>query len=147
MKLQAIFVIGLALCVFACTREEPITPPVDDEAKATAPVSSPPPIRKKAWQSDVFLAHMHRHAQQLDKLNLALAEGDFDAAMTPAYWLSRHEQVTGLPDEWQPYLSGVRSAARDVEASADAEAARAAAERITVECQGCHTASDVEPGV
>ena len=91
-----------------------------------------------------FLEHMHRHAEYLDALNIALAEGDFDAAMTPAYWLSRHDEVDGIPAEWQPYLESVREAAHNVESSADLESARAAAEPITAQCQGCHTAAGVD---
>jgi len=101
------------------------------------------------WQRNpstdsAFLQHMHRHAEYLDALNIALAEGDFDAAMTPAYWLSRHDEVDGLPAEWQRYIESVREAARAVEDSADLESARAAAEPITMQCQGCHTAAGVD---
>jgi hypothetical protein len=89
------------------------------------------------------LEHMHRHAEHLDALNMALAMGDFDASMTPAYWLSRHDTVEGLPSDLQPYLEGMRESARNVEESNNLESARAAAERITAQCQGCHTAAGV----
>ena len=145
MKLQVFVILALTVCFVACSRDEPSAPESADASQATAPASSTPPKPKRTWESEAFLAHMHRHAQQLDKLVLALAEGDFDAAMTPAYWLSRHEQVTGLPEEWQPWLDGVRTAAREVESAEDFESARAAAERITIECQGCHAASNVDP--
>jgi predicted amidohydrolase YtcJ len=91
-----------------------------------------------------FIEHMHRHAEYLDAMNTALAEGNFDAAMTPAYWLSRHDEVDGIPAEWRPYLESVREAARNVEDSTDLESARAAAEPITEQCQGCHTAAGVD---
>ena len=86
---------------------------------------------------------MHRHAEHLDALNMALAMGDFDAAMTPAYWLSRHDSVEGLPSDLLPFLEGMRELARDLEGSNDLESARAAAEQITVQCQGCHAAAGV----
>jgi mono/diheme cytochrome c family protein len=37
----------------------------------------------------------------------------------------------------------MREASLDVEKSTDLESARAAAERITEQCQGCHTAAGV----
>jgi len=137
-----IFLIGaVALGLFACTRDE-----------APEPVDEAPPVETFAdeapsWQRTAFFQHMHRHAKQIDKLNMALAEGDFDGAMTPAYWLSRHDEVDGIPPELQEYVEGMRAAARDVEASSDFDTARTAAERITVQCQGCHAAADVDAGV
>lgn len=118
MKLQTVLIVGLAMSMTACTQKD---------------------------QPDAeFLEHMHRHTEYLDALNLALAEGDFDGAMTPAYWLSRHDEVDGLPTAWQPYLESVREAAHKVENSADLESARTAAEPITTQCQGCHTAAGVD---
>ena len=61
-----------------------------------------------------------------------------------AYWLSRHETVNGIPADRQPYVVGMREAARNVEEATDLMAARAAAEGITQQCQGCHVASGVE---
>ena len=86
---------------------------------------------------------MHAHAEQLDNLNFALADDDLEGAMTAAYWLSGHQEVSGLEEEWQPYLTGMRKAAQDVEEATDLEAARAAAERINEQCQGCHAAAGV----
>ncbi len=51
--------------------------------------------------------------------------------------------IEGIPSEWQPFLDGMREASIDVEKSADLESARAAAERITAQCQGCHAAAGV----
>jgi hypothetical protein len=91
--------------------------------------------------NDAFLKHMHRHADEVDDLNLALADGDLDAAIASANWLSRHDAVTGIPPEWQLYLDGMREAARAVGEASDPEAARLPAERITENCQGCHVAA------
>lgn len=93
--------------------------------------------------NDAFLKHMHRHADELDDLNLALADGDLDAAKNSANWLSRHDAVTGIPSEWQLYLDGMRKAARAVGEATDLEAARLPAELITDNCQGCHIAAGI----
>lgn len=136
MKLRTLLMIGLAISMTACTREDQTAPEADEESLTTQTASED--------QLDTeFLEHMHRHAEYLDALNMALAEGDFDAAMTPAYWLSRHDDVDGIPADLQPYLESVREAARNVEDSTDLESAREAAEPITAHCQGCHTAAGV----
>ncbi len=134
MNVRMILMSGIALCMIGCAAED-------------APQDEVPAAETDPWKSDAFVQHMHRHARQIDKLNLALAEGDFDGAMTPAYWLSRHDEVDGIPPELQKYLRGMRAAARDVEESTDFDTARAAAERITVECQGCHAAANVDADV
>ncbi len=90
-----------------------------------------------------FIDHMHAHAEQLDNLNFALADDDLEGAMTAAYWLSGHQEVAGIKEEWRPFLTGMREAAQAVEEATDIETARAAAERINDQCQGCHAAAEV----
>jgi mono/diheme cytochrome c family protein len=63
----------------------------------------------------------------------------------PAYWLSRHDTVTGIPPQWQPFVVGMREAAAAVGDAPDLDTARAAAERITGQCQACHAAAGVIP--
>jgi len=127
----------------ACAEKDQAVTETVDKAPAPEPTVEVFPPTTQEWRSDEFLAHMHRHADYLDDLNIALAEGDIVAAMTPAYWLSRHDSVEGVPDEWRPYLDGMRAASLDVEKSKDLESARAASERITEQCQGCHTAAGI----
>ncbi|MGB5690457.1 MAG: hypothetical protein WBM45_14395 [Woeseiaceae bacterium] len=134
MKWQTLLLVGLALSMTACSQKDEVDPENVEET----------PMAAEDQPDSQFLEHMHRHAAYLDALNMALAEGDFDAAMTPAYWLSRHEEVDGIPPDWRPWLEGVRQSARDVENSTDLESARAAAEPITMQCQACHTAAGVD---
>jgi hypothetical protein len=51
--------------------------------------------------------------------------------------------VDGIPSAWQPHLSGMRDAARDVENAPDLETAHAASMRITRQCQACHAAAGI----
>ena len=143
MKLQTLLVFGFALAMTACTDKDQAVTETVDKAPAPAPAAEVLPATTEDWRNDEFLAHMHRHADYLDDLNIALADGDIVAAMTPAYWLSRHDSVEGVPLEWQPYLDGMRAASLDVEKSKDLESARAASERITAQCQGCHTEAGI----
>ena len=141
MKGLTLLVTTTALCLTACGKQEPAEPqqPADDQA--APPVEEAAPVQAEFDQA--FIDHMHAHAEQLDELMFALADDDLQGAMTPAYWLSGHEPVAGVPDEWLQYISGVREAASAVEAATDIEAARVAAEEISTHCQGCHTAAGV----
>lgn len=146
MKLYVLLIIGFALNLTGCETKEQAAPDLADEAHTTAPVAESmaietPSVEKGSYQNDAFLTHMHSHADQIDLINTALANDDLEAAITPASWLSRHDAVTGIPADWQPYLVGMREAARAVEGAADLETARAASKRITEQCQGCHAAA------
>jgi len=129
MKLRVLLIIGFTLSVAACENEEQAAPE--------------PAAEKQSYYFDGIVKHMHRHADQVDIINNALADGDLDASRLPARWLWRHDTMVDVPTDWQPYLAGMREAARDVNASADLETAGAASERITEQCQGCHAAAGV----
>jgi mono/diheme cytochrome c family protein len=138
MRVHAFWVAAIALCLTACGRQEPAEPqqPLSDPAAA-----EPMPAKPEFDQG--FIDHMHAHADHLDELMFALADGDLNAALTPAYWLSRHESVTGIPEDWEQYVTAMRDAAFAVETADDLDAARVAAEAISDQCQGCHTAAGV----
>ena len=144
MKLHTLLIVGFAVSMMGCAEKEQaaLEPPVE-EAQVPPPTTEATPAKTEEWQTDGLLTHMHRHADRLDDLNIALAEGNLDAAMTPAEWLSRHNEVSGVPSEWQMYLDGMREAALAVRAAPDLETARTAAERITEQCQGCHTIAGI----
>lgn len=150
MKLQVILILGFVAGLAGCAEKEPAAPeePIAEQAvqaeeAAPAAEAETPPAQPEAWRDAVFIKHMHQHAEYLDDLNFALDDGDLEMAMTPAYWLSRHDAVDGLPEELQPFLVRMREAARAVEEAEGLEAARAAAQKIGKECQACHTAAGV----
>ena len=151
MKLHILLIVGFAVSMMGCAEKEQAAPePLVEEAQvpppateATPPTTQATPAETEEWQTHGLLTHMHRHADRLDDLNIALAEGNLDAAMTPAEWLSRHNEVSGVPSDWQMYLNGMREAALAVREAPDLEAARAAAERINEQCQGCHTTARI----
>ena len=140
MKLRSLLIVAFALSMTGCAEKEQAVPEAVDEAPAPPPAAEAIVAKTEEWQNDAFLKHMHRHADRVDDLNIALADGDLDTAITSANWLSRHDLVTDIPSEWQLYLDGMREAARAVAEATDLEAARVPAERITENCQGCHIA-------
>jgi len=147
MKFRTLMIVGFALGFAACAeKEQPAPPAAVDEAEAAAetPVAEMPVEQREAMGTADFVAHMHHHASQLDRLNAALEVESLAAAQRPAYWLAGHDGVSGVPDEWQEYVTGMRDGADAVANATDLETARAAARRIEEGCAGCHTAAGVD---
>ena len=151
MKFQILLVVGFAVGIAGCAEKEQAAPDQGSEVEEAAEaVTETPAVEPEAaapeaedWRTSALLDHMHAHAEQLDDLNYALADGDLEGAMTPAYWLSRHKKITGLPSDLQPFVDGMRDAAISVEEAEDLETARSGAQEIAEQCQGCHTAVGV----
>jgi hypothetical protein len=147
MKYPTLLIALFALSIAGCAKEEQA--PVEqveeaEEAQATPAAVETPPVEEMGWRNEAFLEHMHAHAEKLDELNFALADGNLEGAMTPAYWLSQHDAPDGIPEDLQSYVTGIRAAASSVEEANDLETARAEAQRINEECQGCHDATGIE---
>jgi hypothetical protein len=138
MKYHILWIVGFALCMTGCAEKEQAAPEQDDTLEMATPVAEP-----AVSFDEAFIQHMHAHAEKLDDLNFSLSDGELEKAKLSAYWLSRHETVGGVPADWQPYIVGMREAARAVEDAPDIMAARAAAERISQQCQSCHVAAGI----
>ena len=79
MKLQVALIMLFVLGVSGCAeREQPPPEPAADAADAPAPAET------AVWQNESFIAHMHEHAEALDDINFALADGDLAAAKESA---------------------------------------------------------------
>ncbi len=142
MKFHALWIAAIILGLAGCgDRSAPEAQQA--ESPATDAAAEAPAATLSAKVDQAFLDHMHAHADQLDELMFALADDDLDGALTPAYWLSRHDSVEGIPEEWQQYVTGMRVAAAAVGEARDLETARAAAEKITEQCQACHAVAGV----
>jgi cytochrome c556 len=142
MNIHTLLIIAIALCLAACSKQEPAEPQAPGTEQAAVPAEDVQ--ETKAESVDPFIKHMHEHAAKLDDLMFALADGDLDGAATPAYWLSQHDTVEGVPEELRDYLTGMRNAAYDVEHADDLETALAAAHELSAQCQACHAAAGVE---
>jgi cytochrome c556 len=141
MKTRTFWITAIALCLAACSKQEPAEPQSPENDQAAVPAEDVEATGPKF--DEAFIKHMHEHAEKLDELMFALADDDLEGAQTPAYWLSQHDTVDGVPEEWQIYVTSMRNAAYEVETANDLDAARAAAEDITEQCQGCHTTAGV----
>ena len=142
MKIRTLLLIGLAVVITGCAEKDQGAPMQDDAAVSSA--ESMPVTEAANMGEAAFIEHMHVHAEQLGKINTALSFGNLEAAQTPAYWLSRHEGVTGPLYDWEDYLDQMRTAAGEIAEASDLATARAAARRIAVSCQSCHAAAGIE---
>jgi hypothetical protein len=138
MKFHTLWVTFVALSLSACGPQEQAEPQQPESDQAAEETS----VAESAFNETV-LTHMHAHAEKFDDLMFALADDDLERARTPAYWLSQHEVVEGIPEEWRYFVTGMHNAAYEVETAEDLATARAAAEEISAQCQGCHTAAGV----
>lgn len=143
MKLYVLLIIGFALSMSGCGNKEQAAPEQEAEAPATAPAAEPMAADEESYYFDGIVKHMHSHADQVDIIDIALDDGDLEAAKLPARWLWRHNRMSDVPTDWLPYLVSMREAARAVESATDLETARAASKRITEQCLACHTAAGV----
>ena len=157
MKFYLLLIIGLILGLAACAEKKEVTTAQGIDAATTAAETiaaettaaetaeaGTPETGKEEMGTAAFISHMHHHASQLDRLNAALEAGSLAAAQRPAYWLSGHDDTILVPDEWKVYVAAMRSGASAVSEAPDLAAARAAAKRITDNCNACHTAAGID---
>ncbi|MGI9262736.1 MAG: hypothetical protein ACR2QR_11905 [Woeseiaceae bacterium] len=135
-----ILVAGFVLATTGCAEKEQAMPEPMDETPMAAPDADAPAAGGEIWQNEAFRLHMHEHAEKLDELNYALADGDLEAAQTPAQWLAEHDTEMDVQSDWLPHLYRMRTEAEAVQAAPDLATARAAAEQISAQCQECHVA-------
>ena len=91
MNLRLLLIIGLGLALVGCGEKEAAEAPVVEEAPAAAPAEAVSDA--EIWDDEAFVEHMHEHADKLDDLNFALADGDLDKARADAEWLASHAAV------------------------------------------------------
>ena len=161
MKFRTLLIVALALGVSACAEKEQVAPPEAADAEmatesatematesatemATESATEMPADERDEMGSAAFITHMHHHASQLEQLNAALKVESLAAAQRSAYWLAGHDDVVGVPEDWQVYVNGLHEAAAAVAAAPDIATARAAALRIEENCAACHAAADVD---
>jgi hypothetical protein len=147
MNVQRLILAVMVLCVLsACEKnEEPMAGGMDHSDMDHAGSPAVPPVTPEedvqmTTRSSATMKHMHAHVDQLERLQAALADGDLEAAGTPAYWLSKHETLAGLPTNLQPHLDSMRAEANTVGQATDLATARAAAQRLEESCEACHSA-------
>ena len=87
--------------------------------------------------------HMHEHLGRITTIKTSIIMGDLDSVREPAKWIAEHESVSGLPENYQPYVESMRQNAREVVAASDLQSAATAVSNMAITCANCHQANDV----
>ncbi len=94
-------------------------------------------------ESDVA-THMHEHLARITTIKSFIIMGNLDGVREPATWLAQHEEVAGLPSNFEPYIGLMRAYAREVNNAADLNSAAIAVSQMARTCSNCHLVNEVE---
>ena len=100
------------------------------------------PVASEAQLSAVA-AHMHEHLAQISAIKSAIISGRLVDAREPATWLAEHETATGLPAEFEKYVSEMRSHALQVLVAPDLASAAESVSHMAKTCGNCHLVNSV----
>lgn len=103
------------------------------------------PVTEGGIRSETVASHMEEHFVQAQQIKEAVISGDLEAMKASAEWIAQHQAAEGLPEGWEPYVTAMQSAARDIAAAADVEQAAAAAAQVASNCGACHAAVGARP--
>lgn len=92
--------------------------------------------------------HMHEHLTYITTIKAFITMGLLEGTRQPANWLATHETLADLPKSYEPFVTFMRSSARQVEEAEDLETAANAVSLMAQNCGNCHRAMhlDVEFG-
>ena len=95
--------------------------------------------------SDVA-THMHEHLSRITEIKTQIITGNLAGVVDPATWLAEHESVTGLPDNFAPYVELMRNYAHQVVAADDLDSAAVAVSDMARTCGNCHLVNEINIG-
>ena len=96
-------------------------------------------------RSEALAAHMQEHFIQAKAIQEAVIDGDLGGLRSAAQWVADHQAAEDLPEGWEPYVAGIRSAARQALEATDVSTAATAAATIAENCGSCHLAVNARP--
>jgi hypothetical protein len=94
-------------------------------------------------ESDVA-THMHEHLDRITTIKSLIIMGDLDGVREPAIWLADHEAVSGLPENFEPYVGLMRQYAREVNNATDLKSAAMSVSSMARTCSNCHLVNEIE---
>lgn len=87
--------------------------------------------------------HMHEHLERISAIKSYIIMGDLDGVREPAIWLADHQEVAGLPQNFEPYIGLMRQYAREVDNAPDLKSAAISVSQMAKTCSNCHLVNDV----
>ncbi len=94
-------------------------------------------------ESDI-VTHMHEHLARITTIKSFIIMGNLDGVREPATWLAEHEEASGMPDNFEPYIGLMRAYAREVNNAPDLRAAAISVSQMAKTCSNCHLVNEVE---
>ena len=88
--------------------------------------------------------HMHEYLTRITTIKSFVIMGNLDGVREPATWLVEHETVSGLPENFEPYVEMIRSYARELVEASDLKSAAKSVSRMAQTCGNCHQVNEVE---
>ena len=89
--------------------------------------------------------HMRDHFEQVRGVQAGVIRGDLNAVRAAAKWVATHEALEGMPQDWEPYVVQMRSAAEEAVAAPDIATAAVATATMGSTCAACHEAMQRYP--
>lgn len=88
--------------------------------------------------------HMHEHLARITTIKSFIIMGDLDGVREPATWLADHQEVDGLPENFEPYIGLMRQYAREVNNAQDFKTAAISVSHMAKTCSNCHLMNEVQ---
>jgi len=108
-------------------------------------VSRPLPSQEISADDESEVAdHMHDYLTRITTIKSSVIMGNRDGVRELATWLVEHETVSGLPEDFEPYVEMIRSYAREVVAAPDLKSAARSVSGMARTCGNCHQVNEVE---
>jgi cytochrome c553 len=89
--------------------------------------------------------YMRDHFEQVRGVQVGVVRGDLEAVRAAAKWVATQEALEGMPEDWEPFIDQMRSAAADAIAAPDIAAAAVATAAMGSTCASCHEAMQFYP--
>lgn len=93
--------------------------------------------------SDVA-TQMHQHLDRITTIKSMIVMGNLDGVRDPAIWLADHEAVSGLPENFEPYIGLMRQYAREVNNASGLRSAAISVSQMAKTCGNCHMVNEVK---
>jgi len=86
---------------------------------------------------------MHESLGRISTIKSLIIMGNLDSVREPAMWLAENDSVSGLPENYRPFVDQMRGYAREVVAAPDLQSAAVSVSAMARTCSNCHLANDV----
>ncbi len=88
--------------------------------------------------------HMHEHLSRITTIKSFIIMGDLGGVREPAIWLADHEEMAGLPENFEPYIGLMRQYAREVNNARNLQSAAISVSHMAKTCSNCHLGNEVK---